>query len=215
MASVVRSIGPAMTAAAFKKQRHTFNRVAEPGLVHVVNFQMGRFPIGSYEIPVLRPNLYGKFTVNLGVFVREVYEVTQRSEAPAFVQEYACEFRVRLGDLRPASGDGWWSLQQDAGALALELAHSLARHAEPWFARHATRDAILEVPAHADLPKGWPARAPVALAAMLVNRDDRSGACAALRDYLAEERRNPRNPKHRDWVLDVARRLGLEEREVV
>ena len=104
MASVVSALAPALKVTGFKKRRHTFNRIAEPGLVHVVNFQMGQFPIGAYEIPGLRPNLYGRFTVNLGVFVREVYEATQRTTASAFVQEYACEFRVRLGRLLSPPG---------------------------------------------------------------------------------------------------------------
>jgi hypothetical protein len=50
----------------------------------------------------------------------------------------------------------------------------------------------------------------VALAIMLAHRVDRAGARAPLRDYLAKERRDPRNPKHQDWVLEVAARLGFE-----
>ena len=118
MAAVVASVAPTLKAAGYKKQRHTFTRIAEPGLVHVVNFQMGQFPIGAYEIPGLRPNLYGKFTVNLGVFAREVYELTQRRTAPASVHEYSCEFRVRLGELFTPPGDVWWLLSDDTQKVA-------------------------------------------------------------------------------------------------
>jgi hypothetical protein len=31
-------------------------------------------PIGKYEVPGFRANLWGKLTVNLGVFVHEMYE---------------------------------------------------------------------------------------------------------------------------------------------
>jgi hypothetical protein len=214
MAVVVSGVAPSLKGRRFKKQRHTFNRIAELGLVHVVNFQMGQFPIGAYEIPGLRPNLYGKFTVNLGVFVREVYEITQRGPAPAFVQEYACEFRVRLGELLMPPADTWWSLTDDSSALVAELAALLEGCGQAWFEQYATRDAIVRVPDGPAQPAGWPRRAGVALAIMLAHRGDRAGARASLRDYLAKERRDPRNPRHRDWVLEVAARLGFERGEV-
>ena len=47
MSAVVSAVAPTLKAAGFKKQRHTFNRLAERGLVHVLNFQMGQFPIGA------------------------------------------------------------------------------------------------------------------------------------------------------------------------
>lgn len=214
MSAVVSAVAPTLKAMGFKKQRHTFNRIAEPGVVQVVNFQMGQFPIGAYEIPGLRPNLYGKFTVNLGVFVREVYEVTQRTTASAFVPEYACEFRVRLGELLTPPADTWWSLKDDAGNLAAELAEHLDGRGRAWFAGYATRDAILSVPSGGPAPPGWPARAGVALAVILAQRGERAKARTTLHDYLAAERLSPRNPRHRDWVLDVATRLGFQGEEV-
>jgi hypothetical protein len=48
MAQVVSSVAPSMKALGFKKQRHSFNRVAEPGLVHVIHFQMGQFPHSAH-----------------------------------------------------------------------------------------------------------------------------------------------------------------------
>ena len=183
MAQVASSVATALKCAGFKKQRHTFNRIAEPGLVHVVNFQMGQFPIGAQEIPGLRPNLYGKFTVDLGVFVSEVYETTQRSAVPSFVQEYACEFRVRLGELMRLPADKWWSLEDDVAKLSAELSENLRTRGEPWFASYATREAILGIPGRGDCPAGWPARAGVALAVMHVRREEREKAREVLRDY--------------------------------
>jgi hypothetical protein len=209
MANVVRAVAPTLKARGFKKQRHTFNRMAEPGLIHVVNFQMGQFPIGAYQI-----DLYGKFTVNLGVFVREVYEMTQRSSAPAFLREYDCEFRVRLGELLTPPADIWWSLQDDSTALAAELAGHLDGRGHAWFQHYATRDAILLLPREPATTPGWPIRAGVALAIMLKERGDRAAAAATLRNHLAAERRNPGNPAHRAWVLDLAGRLGFEQREI-
>jgi len=214
MARVVSGVVPTLAAAGFKKRRHAFNCVAEPGLVHVVTFQMGQFPIGAYEIPGLRPNLYGKFTVNLGVFVREVYEATLRRPAPAFAQEYDCEFRTRLSEVSASPSDRWWSLDIPVDQLVAELAEELRARAIPWFSQYATRDAILGIPSRDARPPGWPLRASVALAVMLVGRGDRSGARTLLREYLIEERRNPRNPRHRDWVVDLAARLGFATQDI-
>lgn len=214
MARVVSGVAPTLKAAGFKKVRHAFNRVAEPGLVHVVSFQMGQFPIGAYEVPGLRPNLYGKFTVNLGVFVREVYEATLRSPAPSFAHEYDCEFRTRLGDLIAPPSDKWWPLDTPADELVAELAEELRGRAIPWLSEYATRDAILGFSSRDARPPGWPSRASVALAIMLVAREDRSAARTLLREYLIEEQRNPRNPRHREWVLDLAARLGFATEEV-
>lgn len=210
MAAVVTLIGPSLKAAGFKQRRHTFNRSPESGLVQVVNFQMGQFPIGAYEIPGLRPNLYGKFTVNVGVFVREVFETTQELPAPKFVNEYDCEFRARLSELfTPPRDDTWWSLDNDRAELASMLAESLRRCAEPWFARYASRATILDIPREATEPPGWPVRAPVALAIMRLHLGERDAALSILREYLAAVRRQPRNPKHGEWVLDLAKRLGF------
>jgi hypothetical protein len=180
----------------------------------VVNFQMGQFPIGAYEIPGLRPNLYGKFTVNLGVFVREVYEATQRGAAPTFVHEYSCEFRVRLGELSSPPSDAWWSLSDQTQEAAVALADDLRLRAEPWFSRYATRDAIVRAQGGAERWPGWPARAPVSPAVMLVHRGEKARARDLLRDYLAEEGPNPRNPKHRDWVFELAKGLGFEREQL-
>jgi hypothetical protein len=214
MAQVVASIAPSLKARGFKKQRHSFNRVAEPGLVHVINFQMGQFPPGAQEIPGFRPNLSGKFTVNLGVLVAEVYEATQRTSVPSFVQEYSCEFRVRLGELMRLPSDQWWSLEEDVAKLSANLGENLRVLGEAWFALYATREAIVRIPERGAPPAGWPARAGVALAVMRMDRGERAEAQSLLRDYLAQELVQPRNPRHRDWVLELARRLGFADGEL-
>ena len=76
----------------FRKQGRTFNRTTDDGLVQVINIQMGASdPPGTVYIPGLRENLYGWFTVNLGVYVPEVGKVLHGSEeAMRFVNEAHC-----------------------------------------------------------------------------------------------------------------------------
>jgi hypothetical protein len=211
MAHVVSLLAPVLKATGFKKQRHTFNRSMEPGLVHVLNFQMGRFPIGTHETPTPRSTLYGKFTLNLGVFVGEVFEAMQDRAVPSFAREHDCEFRVRLGQLSQRPSNAWWSLSDDPEDLVAGLTSDIRDFAEPWFARYETRDAILSVSIPGDADPGWPGRAPIVLAIMRLHRGEKPKAQLLLRDYLAEAMRNPRQSRHCDWVLGLAGRLGFDK----
>ena len=71
---------------------------------------MGLYPIGNYEIPGFRENLYGKFVVNLGIFLPCVWQIeTEKIMMKKVVQEYFCQIRDRLGKLVEGR-DIWWSL---------------------------------------------------------------------------------------------------------
>src|SRR5688572_2664900 len=83
----------------FRKKGRTHNRRTEGGLVQVVNFQMGAYPIGENVIPGLRESFYGKFAVNLGVLIPCIYETEWQKPVPDFTQEYDCTIRDRLGTL--------------------------------------------------------------------------------------------------------------------
>ena len=93
----------------FERRGRTYNRTVQDGLVHVVNFQMGQFPIGDYVIPGIRESFYGRFAVNLGVMLPAVMKLESARDPPAFVQEYYCEIRERLGAL-VYEEDVWWDL---------------------------------------------------------------------------------------------------------
>lgn len=70
-------LNPWFRQAGFRKHGRTYNRTTTDGLTHVVGFQMGSFdPPGTTHIPGLRENLYGRFAVNLGVYVPEVAVIT-------------------------------------------------------------------------------------------------------------------------------------------
>jgi hypothetical protein len=103
MATVVASIAPLLKTAGFRKRSNSFNRRSAGDLTHVVNFQMGPFmPPGTQEFPPIRVNLYGKFTVNVGVFVPGLARRLGRPETPTWVNEYDCHLRGRIGLLMPA-----------------------------------------------------------------------------------------------------------------
>ena len=70
--AILLDLKPFLKEREFRVRARAFNRTTIDGLTQVVQFQMGSFqPPGTQEIPGLRPNLYGRFTVNLGVYVPE------------------------------------------------------------------------------------------------------------------------------------------------
>ena len=109
MAALVKAIHPRLKDVGFRKRRHTFNRSAEPGIIQVINFQMGQ------------RSLQGQFTINFGIAIEEAWSLRRRDSAgqfPAFVNEYECEYRQRLSQLRGEQRDIWWDLSRQARASA-------------------------------------------------------------------------------------------------
>lgn len=95
MAHVVSRMAPELAVADFRKRRHSFNRVTGDDLVHVVSFQMGpKLPPGATEVPPYRLDLYGKFTINIGVYVPHLALRLGRAPRDAWVNEYNCHFCV-------------------------------------------------------------------------------------------------------------------------
>ena len=54
--------------------------------------------------------MYGKFTVNVGVYVPEVDEYTMVKGPRSLPHEYDCCIQGRLGNLGPERTDIWWEL---------------------------------------------------------------------------------------------------------
>src|SRR5437867_5045677 len=105
MAAAVQGIAPELRKQGFKKQRNTFNREAEDNMIQVISFQMGQhMPPGTPEVPGVRENLYGTFTINLGLYFGEVAGLDNRSR-PKFVRDVDCHLRQRLGLLLPDRAD--------------------------------------------------------------------------------------------------------------
>src|SRR5207249_2541374 len=115
----------------------------EGGLIHVVNFQMGEYPIGQrYVIPGIRESFYGKFAVNLGVLLPCVRETEWQKPAPEFVQEHYCTIRSRLGSLAFGT-DQWFELTSDTSTLTKTLVQMLDRFGLPFFEQFPNYAAVL------------------------------------------------------------------------
>lgn len=132
---LLRSIG-------FKKKGRTYNRIVEDGLIQVVNFQMGEFPIGNYVIPRIRESYYGKYTVNLGAFIPCVAKREVWYKEKLFRPEYECQIRERLTILAYGK-DSWWSLDTPPQATGETVAKLMSKFGIPFLDRYGSYASIL------------------------------------------------------------------------
>lgn len=142
MAVIVSQHAPALKANGFRKRRHSFNRPASDGLVHVVNFWMApKEPPAWTEVPGLREQLYGHFRIDFGVYIPEMARThTPRS---AWINEYDCHLRRSVGDLMPdREGGFWWGLDDPRAAVETGLA--LEQFGVPWLDGFPNHAAVLE-----------------------------------------------------------------------
>jgi len=208
MEAVVASTAPVMKTSGFRKRRHAFNRSREDGVVAVLNFQMGssEHP-GSYEIPGLKDNLYGKFTVNLGIAFEEMWKIDLSSASkafPPFVNEYECHLRLRLGELTRNGGDAWWSLKSAGDRVAREVAGLIEGFAIPWLERFDTRRAVLTA---------WERQERISredrLALVIATIYLHEGQAESAQRTFIEYWRTPHNAQHVEWLRHLAPRFGI------
>lgn len=204
MDEVQARLRPLFKDRGYRVRDRTFNRSTTDGLVQVVSFQMGRFdPPGTTDIPGLREHLYGRFTVNLGVYVPEV-AVCHGYGGKAFVPEYECCVRARLGLIGPEETDVWWLARAD-DEVVLDVRERLVRDAFPFLERFSSRDAILDEwkDRTENIFAGGPPR--IECAIILAKR----GQAAEARKLLAAQAREAHLPAHAEYVRELAAQLGL------
>jgi hypothetical protein len=196
---------PFLKEHGFRIRARTSNRQTSDGLTHVINFQMGRFdPPGTSYIPWFRKNLYGVFTVNVGVYVPEVATAQLGIQPRSFVQEVDCCMRERLGMLGPEHSDRWWDLPSNRDTAA-DLEQRLERDALSLPERFESRDSVLDELGRAEEISGIGGPPRIICAIMLAHR----GQIGRARDLLAAQIRLSASPKHSEYVQALADRLGL------
>lgn len=195
MAALVKAIHPRLKDVGFRKRRHTFNRSAEPGIIQVINFQMGQ------------RSLQGQFTINFGIAIEEAWSLRRRDSAgqfPAFVSEYECEFRQRLSQLRGEQRDIWWDLSRQARASA-EIGDVVLGEGTTWLEARATRENILAI-WRTGGPVALPSSTPLPIVAILSHLSRSDEAAATLRGYYGEIAQ----VSHQWYVHDLGRHLGID-----
>lgn len=189
--------------SGFKKQRSTFNRLTDDGLVQVVALRMGRHEFGE-DIPPIRVRTYGSFTVDLGIYIPEVAKALgDYAVAKGFVPEVFCAVRKSLSDLGPQGEPAWWSLSKNTPeAIAAWVTERLREVGLPFLEGLATRDDLIAAWERHGRDIGLPPRAPLDIAAvhLAAGRRDRAeavlaalfvlfGFLVAIRPSIQKERR--------------------------
>jgi len=137
MTGIVAQVAPSLKAEGFRRFGVSFNRVTEPGLVHVVGFQASKWG--------------DEFTVNVGVYVREIDELFtsywNRSMVGVpgvnrAVKEYECWIRARLGEISAGGRDRWWKYT-NLDAASADIAARLRAEAAPAFGAAGSRAALI------------------------------------------------------------------------
>ena len=198
---------PFLKENGFRKRGRTFNRTSSDGLISVINFQMGAFdPPGTTYIPGLRENLYGLFTINLGIYVPEVYKYQGSSEVKGFVQNYHCCIRARLGVLGQERRDIWWKADVSS-KLIDDLRNRLAMEALPFLQHFEVREAIIkDWPDYYQKNKIGASSAPnIVLAIIFANQ----GRAEDAKHLLENQIQQSQHAGHKEYVRNLALRLDI------
>ena len=222
MTAVVAHVQPVLKTAGFRKRARTFNRTVEPGLVQVVTFQMGRYgPPGLVELPGLREDLYGLFSVHLGVFVEEAWRLDVGrfgADGPPAVKDWVhdhdCQLRRLVDNVAGESVNHMWPLDHPGvGPAMVEVLHG---DAFPWFDRFGSRPSILTALESAptdsyEVTGEGPDR--LLATRMRLGVGDRHRAQQLLGDWVGHCRARvdsePHLRGHLDHLADFAGRVGL------
>ncbi|MEZ2337215.1 DUF4304 domain-containing protein [Mucilaginibacter sp. RCC_168] len=187
----------------FKKKGRTFNRQTEDGICQVVNIQSGKYEFGDkYVVPRLRENYYGKFTINLGVMVKEIYELDHHHKPKDIYQDYDCQIRTRLTHLT-IKQELWWPISDDILKIAEEIIEGLNSQGIPWLDTFENRQSICK---NWRTTEGSSRRAKLDVELIVLQSDKEKGA-QLIQDYY----NNIENHSgHKEYVKVLAERLGLK-----
>lgn len=191
-----------MKPLGFRKKGRTFNREAEErGIYQVVHFQTGPYEFGP-EIPPFRLNLYGKFTVNIGVLIKELYDFKEYTKPTAFYQEMDCEARTRLPNLLYGE-DVWWNLTDDTESLATTVIDGFQSIGFAFFELYDTRAKFRE---NFGRFAGASPRAKLDIALMVYHHDRIEGERLFL-EYFNNS--DGKHPHHKNYLKELAAQLEI------
>src|SRR5262249_9456662 len=159
------------------------------GIFQVINFQASAFNSGDN----------GEFTVNMGVLIKEVYELEEWHRPTTFYLEIWCQKRVRLPGLLYGK-DVWWDLNRDRDELGDEIIDGFKSVGFAFFEQFDTRAKFCQ---NYGLYNVSP-RAKLNAAIVLLHTDRSSGE-SLFREYFTEIK----NESHKGYVRTLADKLNI------
>jgi Domain of unknown function (DUF4304) len=207
--TIGNALGVHLKAAGFRKRANSFNRSAKDGLVHHVSIQLGAYdPSGIHAVPGLLPDLYGRFRVNLGVYVPAMNRMG--SPRSNWINDYNCKLRWGLGDFMPGGFDQWWDLRD---RLALEeVTEVLFKRGLPHLDGFRDSESVLAAYA-ADGARAFGPIASVAVALdiadLLLSRGEREEAETLLTTYVSDVAAGDHRG-HKEYLRGYLTQRGFE-----
>lgn len=203
--SIQKDVHQYLKPLGFKKRGRTFNRETETGLFQVINFQSGQYPIGeNYEIPGIRESFYGKFTVNFGVCVEELYLIEFPKKSQPFYQEYDCQIRERLETILNKT-DSWWQIDSDSAKVSNMIIDGLKAKGFDWFDLFDSREKIIQN--WGDYADANSPRAKLDIA-LIVQQTDKEKGAKLIQEYYDSVENDRKS--HKEYVIDLAKRFDIE-----
>ena len=195
-----------LKSIGFRKRGRNLNRVLESGFTHVINFQMAQYQFDHVEdVPPIRVNLYGKFTLNLGVFVPEAYMAISNREIPKYVHHSECEINTRVGSLMPDE-ETWISLESGTTEMISQTTSQIHSYALPYLSRFETRQNILHEWENHGKEISLFGRPGLLAATLYMNSQNPHAA----RQIVVSEINNTHNGGYKVFVKKFAARIGIE-----
>jgi hypothetical protein len=193
---VIRQLGErVLVPSGFKQRGRDFYRAIEPGFTHIIAFGLG--PGWSTE--------HGKFTVDVCVFIEEVYETLRSQAAPKRPTDHDCELRMRLGLLDKPPLDKWWPVSSPLDEIVTDVEKDIYRLALPFLSRLSGRRSFVEEwREHGDEALGLSPRGILVTAIVLKYLGDEDGAQHLLRVARLESM----GQRWEEFYREIIKKLG-------
>lgn len=187
-------VAPFLNRRGFVQHKRVFRKTLDHGLMHLIEFGMAP----SYSI------YYGKFTVDVGVFIPEVYHVIYQQVSPKHVTIGHCEISRRLSALTKDENDQWWS-SHDIGHAADDISTLLLRYGLPYLEQLSLREHIYAVWKASGNMMGFPPRGRLSIAIMLQYCGQRETAKALIQEELENNMDSP----YEKFIRQIAQQCEL------
>jgi hypothetical protein len=132
--NLIATLHQTMAPEGFRKSGNTIYRQQTDGIRHIVYFQRGQ----SWS------SLAGEFTVELGVFIPEIFTAYWNKSVPKHLSSGICEINERLGMLGESGQDKWWKQSSNPKQVENEIFSLLNKEGREYFSQYSSREVILE-----------------------------------------------------------------------
>lgn len=192
---IEKTIEPFFERRGFIYRKRGFIKSKNGNLIQLVELGMAR----SHSM------YYGKFTVDISIFIPEVYEALYEKKLPKKVSSSHCEIVKRLPSLQKGVGDRWWDTTQIHNSVS-DISSLMLKFGFPFLENLSDRKSIL---AEWKLVGDSLSIAPRSKLVMAIISHNIGRVNDAIK-LLTSEMTDPNNPPaYLQFVSSVAAKIGI------